>query len=183
VNANPLAASIFSATTAGTVQHEIVKKDVDCIIAEVDRDGMCVYMCSLAHVYICARSCVCMCVLARACVYVCSLVCVYMCARSRVCIYVLARACVCVCSLARACVCVCCDSLMCIHPSSSSHTPVSLSIAEFCQVCCFSSGTGVFAWKDLFVLHRQFYNVGCRRTSHQAPHIYGTEGESSDREQ
>jgi hypothetical protein len=41
VNANPLAASIFSATTAGTVQHEIVKKDVDCIIAEVDRDGMC----------------------------------------------------------------------------------------------------------------------------------------------
>jgi hypothetical protein len=42
VNANPLAASIFSATTAGTVQHEIVKKDVDCIIAEVDRDGMCV---------------------------------------------------------------------------------------------------------------------------------------------
>jgi hypothetical protein len=73
VNANPLAASIFSATTAGTVQHEIVKKDVDCIIAEVDRDGMCVYMCSLArvymcahsrvHVYVCARSRVCMCVL------------------------------------------------------------------------------------------------------------------------
>jgi hypothetical protein len=34
VNANPLAASIFGATTAGIVQHEIVKKDVDCIIAE-----------------------------------------------------------------------------------------------------------------------------------------------------
>ena len=42
MNANPLAASIFDATTAGIVQHEIVKKDVDCIIAEVDRDGMCV---------------------------------------------------------------------------------------------------------------------------------------------
>ena len=41
MNANPLTASIFGATTAGIVQHEIVKKDVDCIIAEVDRDGMC----------------------------------------------------------------------------------------------------------------------------------------------
>jgi hypothetical protein len=41
VNANPLAGSIFDATTAGgIVQHEVVKKDVDCIIAEVDRDGM-----------------------------------------------------------------------------------------------------------------------------------------------
>ena len=45
VNASPLAAFIFHAT--GTVQHKIVKKDVDCIIAEVNRDGMyivCVYM-------------------------------------------------------------------------------------------------------------------------------------------
>ena len=41
MNANPLAGSIFDATTAGgIVQHEVVKKDVDCIIAEVDRDGM-----------------------------------------------------------------------------------------------------------------------------------------------
>jgi hypothetical protein len=28
---------IFDA--AGTVQHEVVRKDVDCIIAEVHRDG------------------------------------------------------------------------------------------------------------------------------------------------
>jgi hypothetical protein len=42
VNANPLAGFIFDVTTAGGfVQHEVVKKDVDCIIAEVDRDGMC----------------------------------------------------------------------------------------------------------------------------------------------
>jgi cobalamin biosynthesis protein CobT len=46
VNASPLAAFIFNNAT-GTVQHKIVKKDVDCIIAEVNRDGMyivCVYM-------------------------------------------------------------------------------------------------------------------------------------------
>lgn len=38
-NANPLAAFVFRAA-AGTVQQEIVKKDVDCIIANVHRDGM-----------------------------------------------------------------------------------------------------------------------------------------------
>ena len=43
MNANPLAAFIYDAAAAGTVKHEIVKKDIDCIIAEVDRDGM--YMC------------------------------------------------------------------------------------------------------------------------------------------
>ena len=42
VNANALTASIFDAAIAGTVQHEIVKKDVDCIIAEVGREGACV---------------------------------------------------------------------------------------------------------------------------------------------
>ena len=42
MNANPLTGSIFDVTTAdGIVQHEVVKKDVDCIIAEVGRDGMC----------------------------------------------------------------------------------------------------------------------------------------------
>ena len=42
MNANPLARFIFNVTTTSdTVQHEVVKKDVDCIIAEVDRDGMC----------------------------------------------------------------------------------------------------------------------------------------------
>jgi hypothetical protein len=42
VNANPLAGFIFGVTTTSDiVQHEVVKKDVDCIIAEVDRDGMC----------------------------------------------------------------------------------------------------------------------------------------------
>ena len=41
MNANPLAGFIFDVTTADSiVQHEVVKKDVDCIIAEVDRDGM-----------------------------------------------------------------------------------------------------------------------------------------------
>ena len=47
MNANPLAGSIFDVTTAGgIVQHEVVKKDVDCIIAEVDRDGMCGGFCA-----------------------------------------------------------------------------------------------------------------------------------------
>ena len=42
MNANPLAGFIFYVTTADSiVQHEIMKKDIDCIIAEVDRDGMC----------------------------------------------------------------------------------------------------------------------------------------------
>ena len=42
MNANPLTRFIFDVTTVGDfVQHEVVKKDVDCIIAEVDRDGMC----------------------------------------------------------------------------------------------------------------------------------------------
>ena len=42
MNANPLTRSIFGVMTAGNfVQHKVVKKDVDCIIAEVDRDGMC----------------------------------------------------------------------------------------------------------------------------------------------
>ena len=42
MNANPLTRSIFGVTTVGgIVQHKVVKKDVDCIIAEVDRDGMC----------------------------------------------------------------------------------------------------------------------------------------------
>lgn len=50
MNANPLAAFIFDAE--GTVQQEIVKKDVDCIIAEVEREGMYMRMCV----------CVCMCV-------------------------------------------------------------------------------------------------------------------------
>ena len=47
MNASPLAAFIFGAADAAdTVQHEIVKKDVDCIIAEVGRDGMyCVRVC------------------------------------------------------------------------------------------------------------------------------------------
>ena len=52
VNANALTASIFDAAIAGTVQHEIVKKDVDCIIAEVGREGACAV-------------CVCACVRAR----------------------------------------------------------------------------------------------------------------------
>ena len=57
MNANPLGAFIFSAATAGTVQHEIVKKDVDCIIAEVGRGGMyCVLVC------VCVSVCVCVCV-------------------------------------------------------------------------------------------------------------------------
>lgn len=51
MNANPLAASIFDGAAASTVQHEIVKKDIDCIIAEVDRDGMCVCVC------VCGDSC------------------------------------------------------------------------------------------------------------------------------
>ena len=43
MNANPLAGFIFgvTSTAGGFVEHEVVKKDVDCIIAEVDRDGMC----------------------------------------------------------------------------------------------------------------------------------------------
>jgi hypothetical protein len=45
VNANPLVASIFDEATGGAVKHEIVKKDIDCIIAEVDRDGMYVCIC------------------------------------------------------------------------------------------------------------------------------------------
>jgi hypothetical protein len=65
VNANPLTASIFGATTAGIVQHEIVKKDVDCIIAEVDTDGMRAHACVCSSVCVCAhaRVCMCMCVL------------------------------------------------------------------------------------------------------------------------
>ena len=43
VNANALTASIFDAAIAGTVQHEIVKKDVDSMIGEVGREGGCVY--------------------------------------------------------------------------------------------------------------------------------------------
>jgi hypothetical protein len=42
-NANPLLASIFDAKTAkGTLKHEIVKRDIDCIIAKVKSEGMCV---------------------------------------------------------------------------------------------------------------------------------------------
>ena len=42
MNANPLTRFIFGVkTTDSIVRHEVVKKDVDCIIAEVDRDGMC----------------------------------------------------------------------------------------------------------------------------------------------
>jgi hypothetical protein len=44
VNANPLVASIFDEATGGAVKHETVKKDIDCIIAEVDIDGTCVYV-------------------------------------------------------------------------------------------------------------------------------------------
>lgn len=43
VNANPLTGCIFNAAAkAGTIQHEIVKRDIDGIIAQVKRDGMCV---------------------------------------------------------------------------------------------------------------------------------------------
>ena len=42
MNANPLTRFIFGVkTTDSIVRHEVVKKDVDCIIAEVDRDGKC----------------------------------------------------------------------------------------------------------------------------------------------
>ena len=45
MNANPLAGCVFRAAEPGTVQHEIVKKDIDCIIADVGIDGMYIYMC------------------------------------------------------------------------------------------------------------------------------------------
>jgi len=57
VNANPLAASILDAAAASTVKHKIIKKDVDCIIAVVDRDGMCIcvyYVCVDSLMRICA---------------------------------------------------------------------------------------------------------------------------------
>ena len=50
MNANPLTSSIIAAGKAGSIQHEIVKKDIDCIIAEVDRDGMYVCVCECVRV-------------------------------------------------------------------------------------------------------------------------------------
>jgi hypothetical protein len=106
VNANPLAASIFGATIAGIVQHKIVKKDVDCIIAEVDTDGMRAHVCVCAQVCVCSRMCVCV----GACVCVCSRVCVrmwvhvYVCVRSRACVRMCG--CVYVCELTRVRMCV-----------------------------------------------------------------------------
>jgi hypothetical protein len=44
------------------VQHKIVKKDVDCIIAEVDTDGMRAHACVLKCVCVCSRACVYVCV-------------------------------------------------------------------------------------------------------------------------
>lgn len=59
MNANPLTSSIIAAGKAGSIQHEIVKKDIDCIIAEVDRDGM--YVCESVSGCECECAlCVCM---------------------------------------------------------------------------------------------------------------------------
>ena len=84
---------------------------------------VCVCVCALASVYVCALVFVCMracervCVRARVCVYACVCVCACVCA----------RVCVCVCMRARARVCVCVCMCVCVSARASVYVCVGVA--------------------------------------------------------
>ncbi len=76
------------------------RDELEDVVAPVNAQGVCVYMC------VCVRACVCVCVCACVCVCVCVCAHVHVCARVRVWSHAWC-VCVCVCVCVHACVCVC----------------------------------------------------------------------------